>query len=191
MVRRDRAGGCLPGSGADPPQASAGAAQEPRCRGQRLRAARAQHCQPGGFRCRGGGVACVRRGPRRNPGGSRWATRVDCGCRQRDGWHHRLCFGRIDHRAERAGRDLRPSGRGRGQIVAISPYGQKIRTASKTGSYAPANRPRPATQAARRRNLAALERQVRAAVRLVKPTPAEPPRAPSGRRACGGRSTAR
>ena len=67
----------------------------------------AQHRQPGGLRCRGGGTACIRRRPRRISGGSRWTTGVDCRGRQRDGRHHRLCFRRIDHRAERAGRNLR------------------------------------------------------------------------------------
>ena len=38
------------------------------------RAARTQHGQLGGFRRRCGGVACVRRGPRRISGGSRWAA---------------------------------------------------------------------------------------------------------------------
>ena len=90
--------------GLDPPQASAGAAQDPRCRRQRLRVARAQQ-----FRCRRGGLTSLRRGPRRLSGGSGRAARVDCRCRQCEGRHNRFCFGRTDHCAELVGQNLWPT----------------------------------------------------------------------------------
>lgn len=97
-------------TGRDPSQAPTGVAQDPRRRRQRLCAAGAQYGQLGGLRRRRRGVAGVRRGPRRIPGGTRRAARVDCRCRQRDGWHHGLGIRRIGHRVKLAGRYLCPTG---------------------------------------------------------------------------------
>ena len=95
------------------PATPAGIAQDPRCWRQRFR------------------VACLNtaslwvsaawwRRCLRSPwfvtdfGGSRRAAGVDRRRRQRHGWHYRLGFGRLDHRAELVRPNLRPAGGDRG-----------------------------------------------------------------------------